>query len=119
MGLSGRARPTPVSRPSPAPSPARPGAVPGSSPFDRTAPLRAAITRKICVEAAMALTVRERSTGHLCLCRQPRRRKPRTIGVGRASLLERLSQSRLRQQLVDEKTGAVVAPQDRGKLAAL
>jgi Protein of unknown function (DUF2924) len=50
MGLSGRARPMPVSRPSPAPSPARPGVAPGSSPFDLTAPLCA-------VEAAMALTM--------------------------------------------------------------
>ena len=60
MGLSGKAGPTPVCPPSPAPSPARPGVVPGSSPFGAMASLRGPITRKVCVEAAMALRVRER-----------------------------------------------------------
>ena len=51
---------TTASRPSHAPSPAPPGVVPGSSPSrDLTAPLRAAITGKVCVAAAMALTSRE------------------------------------------------------------
>src|SRR5262249_13647834 len=93
MDLTGRARPMPASRPSPAPSPAPPGVVPGSSPSRNVTapPLRAAIIGQVCVGAAMALTVREDSTTHPCLCNQHRRRKP--IGVGHASLLERLSQT--------------------------
>src|SRR5215471_19527955 len=86
---------------------------------------------------------------HLCPCNPPHMRNPEAIGVGCASLLERLPQTcpgllsdcaacglptaeriafrqvnkvtgnRLRQQLIDEETREPVAPQDKGRAYAI
>ena len=79
--------------PSPAPSPAPPGVVLGSSPWrEATAHhLRPAQIKRGRAQAAMA--TRPARTRHRCSCKPPHMRNPETIGVGYASLLERLPQT--------------------------